>query len=239
MIHNLKALGLMVVAALAVCAMLASAAEANQGFTSTFTCGKTFPLFHTTCLLHGEQVGTPEDNYFETSGGSKVQCENAGVTYTGHMADGTASEITVTPHYSDCTMEELPAVVTMNGCTFTLTRPTKTPTDYHGTVDLVCPAGQVVVIHRYLFGTSTGSHMFDACTITILPKVGLTEVTYTTGVKNAKDDIKIDVNINNLIWTKEGGCGHSEGTAGKFVSTVTVTAKNVAGEPDDLWLSGE
>jgi hypothetical protein len=239
MIRNLKALGLMAVAALAMSAMFASAAQANNAGTGTYTCGKTSPLTHTTCIIHGEQYGTTAENFFE-AGGEKIHCENKGVTYTSHSANGTSADLTVTPHYKDCTTaSNLPATVTMNGCTYTFTRPTTTggTPKWDATVDLVCPVGVVGVdIHVYLFGTPT-SHSVQVCTITVLPKNNMTGTTAEAGVKETKDDLTVKANITKIKYEKSGSCGAESAETAIFKSNITVTAKNAAGEPDDLWLS--
>jgi hypothetical protein len=238
MIRNLKALGLMVVAALAISAMFVSAAQATEG-NGFYTCGKTAtPNVHTTCNVHGEQYGTVAENFFE-AGGQKVTCENAGVTFTAHMPTGTSTHLTVTPHYKDCSAEGLPATVSMNGCTYTFRRPTTSGKTHpwDATVDLVCPAGKSVDIEVFLFGTPTGSHTVNACTVKVLPKNGLTNSEASVNTTGAKDDLTLTANITNVKYERTGSCGASSGENAKYVSKVTVTAKGAAGEAEDLWLS--
>jgi hypothetical protein len=240
MIRNLKALGLMAVAALAMSAMFASAAQANNNGTGTYTCGKTAtPNVHTTCNIHGEQYGTIEENFFE-AGAEKIHCPNSGVTYTSHSANGTSADLTVTPHYKDCTTSSnLPLTVTMNGCFLTLTRPTTTggTPKWDATVDLKCPAGVVGVdIHIYLFGTPT-SHSVQVCTMTVFPKNNMTGLTAEAGTKAGKDDLTVKTNITAIKYEKSGSCGAETAETGILKSNITVTAKNAAGEADDLWLS--
>jgi hypothetical protein len=235
-IRNVKALGLMVVAALSVTALIDATALANTG-TGVFTCGKT-PSTHTACILHGAQFGTAAENYFEPVGGMQILCENAGVTYTAN-ATGTNKDVPVTPHYKDCTSEGLPATVNVNGCTGTITQPTTTGVgaQYDGTVDIVCPVGMSIDIEVFLFGTPTGSHSVNVCTVKILPKNGLTSTVAEVGTSGGKDDIVVKTNITNIKYERTGSCGTASGESGKLASTVTWTAKNAANEPDDVWLS--
>jgi hypothetical protein len=236
MICNLKTLGLMAVAALAMSATLASAAQATEG-NGFYTCGKT-PSTHTTCKIHGEQYGTAAENYLEF-GGQKVTCENAGVTMTAHMPTGTSTHLTVTYHTKDCTAEGLPATVNMNGCTYTWTRPTTSGgfPPWDATEDLVCPAGQSIDIEVFLFGTATGSHSVNVCTMKVLPKNGLTNTKGGAGTKNGKDDLTVTTRVTNTKYEGSGSCGASAGENGVGSHNTTVTATGPLGELEDLWLS--
>jgi hypothetical protein len=233
MIRSLKALGLVVIAALALGAMLDSVAPANTG-TGVFTCGKT-PNTHTSCTLHGGLTGA--ENFFEAAG-QKTTCENQGVTYTS-AATGTNNDFTLTAHFKDCAQEGLPVTVNMNGCTVTTTQPTTTGvgSQYDGTADIVCPAGQTVDIETFLFGTPTGSHSVNVCTIKVLPKNGLTNTTAVAGTSGGKDAIAVNVNVTNLKYERSGSCGAASGENARLVGALTWTAKSLAGEPEDVWLS--
>jgi hypothetical protein len=116
MIRNLKVLGLALVAAFALSAVLASAATAQVG---TFT--STGPV-----TLIGTQTGEASANQISAFGGT-VRCPNA--KYTTHKYNVTphtfipndVSTTTVTPHFGVCSGQfgsTFPATVDMNGCDF-------------------------------------------------------------------------------------------------------------------------
>ena len=133
MIRNLKALGLLFVAALAMSAVAASGAQAEEGDPGTFTAGKTGgEPEHTHSEIVGTQVGTAHDNHFITEEGS-VNCTNSGVSYTGTTETGTETELTITPNYEECwtyttvdpeTIETgLPVTVKTTGCDYNFNQP--------------------------------------------------------------------------------------------------------------------
>jgi hypothetical protein len=124
--RNLKALGLAVVAVLAMSAFVASAAQA-----SNFTAAK-YPT-----VIKGVQING-EHNF--TAAGTGVKCKEA--AFSGE-ATGPTKDLTISAAYGTCKDEifGLSATVTMNGCNYTFTEPAS------GEVDLVCPAGKIVEVH--------------------------------------------------------------------------------------------
>ncbi len=136
MIRNLKALGLAVVAVLAMSAVVASAASAETGTVTA----ESYPA-----KLTSTQVGTNELSI--GNGARKVSCTTA--TVSGELTAATTT-LTLTPTYTNCTSTgALPATVTLNGCDYLL-HPTKvTATTGTGTVDVVCPAGKEITVDIY------------------------------------------------------------------------------------------
>jgi hypothetical protein len=245
MIRSLKILGLLAVAALSMSAMFASAAQAQHQL-GVYTAGLT-PETLTASTIHGAQEGLGSENFFE-SFGSKVECENSGITFTSTVAAKGSTVLTVTPHYKDCKQGGTQdTVVTMNECDYTFTQPTRTaPTaNWTAKVDLFCPVGKKIEVHVYSSNTSkgTGPLGFVICTLKIYPKVGTEQelgggVTYTPGVNGGKDDITVDVDVTGITTTKEGLCGHAHTETGIYKSKVTVTGKDeVNSNPHDVWIA--
>jgi hypothetical protein len=260
MIRSLKALGLLTVAALAISAMVASAAQAEPLLTS----GKT-PETHTATKVHGVQEGTITENYFQTESGitkTQVSCENEFVKYYGSTT-GSDKELTLEPTYGrgtpnlDCgvvikegEVHKLSPIVTvtMEGCNFKLKQPTFIFKDtYTGKVDLECPAGKDPLVHIY----SSKAHTTTICTITIEPPAanqGLSHVIYHNQA-GTPDDITATVEIEGIQYiTRGAGCPAKDGTTlanGKFFTNITLTSgetnasKETVSLADDLWISGE
>lgn len=248
MLRNIKALGLLAVAALAMSAMSASGAQAQNG---VFTAGET-GIGHEGGEIFGEQIG--ELNKFTTAGG-EVECEVA--QFSGADADGTATELTINANYRDCLANGLPATVTMNGCTYTFNQPATATTPDEtkhmtGTVDLVCPEKNNVIIEIYLFGSVT-NHAFKVCTQTVEPFENGGHVIYTSAKNEAGDDVVIvEANVNEIPYVEDNqACSAGEQTiphttSGEdgaiYESTVEVegvfdseTEEGVT----DLWISEE
>jgi hypothetical protein len=138
MIRNLKMLGLAAVAVLSMSAMLAPAAQAENGFLTA----ESYPT-----VLTGTQTGALVSTVV-ANGVRSIHCTNANLDGT---ITGAASFVTIAPTYSGCTAlpGNLPATILMNGCDYTvwLTRPGSTghPAGTGGvstTID--CPAGSVI-----------------------------------------------------------------------------------------------
>ena len=251
MIRNIKMLGLLVVAALALSAVIASAAQAETG---TYTAGLT-PSTHTTSTLTGEQEGTSEWNHF-VAFGQQITCENQGVHYHGTISGGVATQVTITPTYADCTAEGLPETVTMNGCDYIFTRPVTDTGKMTAKADLTCPAGKSIDIEVFLFGTPTGSHTTKVCTIKVFATGPETEeggvkhtvqelgghVTYTPGKRKVGekeyDDMTVDATITGISAEESSTCGSAKTEEAQFTSTVTLFGEEeVSNNPHDIWIS--
>ena len=126
MIRTIKALGLAVVAVLAMSAFFANTASATT--IGTFTCNSYL------CEGTGEQVA----KHVFTVQGQKVECNKA--HFSGSIAD-TSHTIKVIPKYEECTAFGLAATVSMNSCYYDFTTGTthNSPTHYYtGTVHIRC-----------------------------------------------------------------------------------------------------
>jgi hypothetical protein len=129
MIRNAKAMGLALVAMLAIGAMSASAASAEVGeFTA-----EEYPASMTAVQIEG-------GHSFTTAAGT-LTCENAHFEGTLPAAQ---NDLNVTPEYTGCEVETgplagAPVTVTNNGCTYTFTVTTTVIEDTaEGLVHLIC-----------------------------------------------------------------------------------------------------
>ena len=128
MIRNLKVLGLALVAVLALGAMAASAAYAEE------------PAELTTegTVLSGSQSGTHKF----IANGNEVTCKTA--TFTGTTKNGDR-EPTVKPTYNECHIIigfTFNATVTNQGCSYKFTDFTTAAPEYQGKVDIESKPGK-------------------------------------------------------------------------------------------------
>ena len=251
MIRNLKALGLLAIAALALSATFASVAQA-EGNKGTFKGGLTPKEWLDTTIV-GEQVGTAEDNFFEADG-TKVECENSGVSFAGTLDGGTQTTLTITPTYTKCKAGGLPATVTMNGCDYIFTQPTTIAPlgtgKYTGKADLTCPTSTGPIVHVYLNAAHTinlctveikaGTHTGEGANTHYVRELGghviyqndsdavVTEFTNEKGeeVKVKRDDVTVNADIKEIPYKKSGACGSKEGADAVYRNTVTVTGRD-------------
>jgi len=177
MSRNLKALGLALVAVLAMSALTAAGASAEA---FQFKAEKT-----PTTTLSGKQHGAAD--VFTTDTGS-VSCNEA--KYAGTVTGTEVTEVTVTPTYSECTAFGLFNVpIDTNGCQYKFTVLTKVGANYEGKVDVVCPAGQVIKVTAPL------------CTVTVGAQNNVPgTITYTNVGAGATREITVDVNLTGLTY---------------------------------------
>lgn len=231
MTRNLKVLGLALVAAFALSAVVASAASAQGKITSDG------PV-----TLKGEDEGGAGANFFKFPGlPGQVECP--GSTYTGHRFNITPHEVipvnsttaTITPKYNNatCTANGLKATVTMEGCDFVFHLGATTaspPADEYGvTADLVCPVGKNVIVHLYASATSEAVTL---CTLTIKAQNGITGldiINEVDGTGKTNDTITITGTSKNIKASRAGACGASETAVAEYKATVTIKGFNAAG----------
>jgi hypothetical protein len=230
MSFKLKALGLALLASLAVGAVSVISATANPGEKQGhFTSDAAGPWTHIT----GVQEGSPQENgYIDHVGGfTTITC--TAINYTASVSTSTATEITVTPDYTGCETEGGSGFVhfDMNGCALLLTIFEK-PETKDQTMHLECPAGKEMTL------TNTGPFGVK-CTIHIPPQTPTTGgVVYTTTTSaNKKHTLTLDITAIGITSTRTeegfGGClfkpGH--GNNNTFIGKAAVegvdTAKNV------------
>ena len=265
MIRNLKALGLALVAVLALGAVYASAASAQQGKVTSdgpFT-------------LTGEETGAPGSNQLEAFGAA-VRCPES--EYTGHVvtthAQTTAagqtheqagignnlipnnsSTATITPHYKQVTAGGAPncsavglgwsATVDMNGCDYVVhLGNTVSEHTYNVTFDVVCPTGNEITVTFWKTEAKHTSGTQPHCIMHVPPQNGLAGG-HATDTSTGDGHIELTDTVEG-ITVKRTGTGHdssilclgsSEENNAKFKLDVTVAAHDAEGEPTDISLS--
>ncbi len=176
--HRLKALGLTLLAAVAIGAIAASAAQAGQ-----FTAGN-YPA-----TVTGQNVGFHE---LETELGT-IECN---LKLHGELA--AASEtVTLTPTYATgCKLGALEIHVNNNGCDFLLhAGATLAMDEVEGSLDLKCPAGNVLDFEI----TS-----MPVCHLGIPEQLGLGEALYTD--RTMAKDVDLDLNVEGLSYELGNNC---------------------------------
>jgi hypothetical protein len=213
MTRNLKALGLALVAAMAFCAVVVSAASADE-FRA-----ESAPL-----TLTGKQDPGTLDKFTTTAG--TLECEEA--TYHATTATSPASSITITPPvYGSCSVAGIPSTVHMNGCDYKFTIDAAPATT--GTVHVECPTtvGPPHVTHEI---TITVGFPTVKCTIHVHEQT-IGGIIYTNVGAGATREITIDVNATGLTYTETAGTGlgacstSSTQHNGTYVGKATVTGE--------------
>jgi len=217
MIRNLKAMGLALVAVLALGAVVASSASA-----STFE-AESYPV-----TLTGSQIGT---DVFTTNAGT-VSCTNA--TYHG-SSSAASSTVEVAPTYSGCTaFGFINTPIDVNGCKYLFHSGAKNSADnYAGTVDIVCPKVETeggTIHNTSIVVTGAG------CTVTIGSQSGLSGITFVDNTTaSPKKDVTTKIAISQKIaYTVDAGCSTTKAgsfTNGSYTGEATVTGDVPGKEP--------
>jgi hypothetical protein len=235
MIHKLKALGLALVAAFAIGAVMASGASAQFGTSDG-------PV-----TLVGTMTGEANANSV-TGFGFVVRCPNA--VGTGHKSNTTphelipvgATSLTITIHYGVCTVGNFPMTIDMNGCDYGVDAGETVGVDeYSGKYTITCPEGKHIV---WTLFTNAAGHTENKpfCTITTTENAA-----GYPGIR-AKDTTNGTI---DLVGTVEGITAHKksagtdpgilcpEATTNTAVGhmDVTLTGKNSGGAPTAISIS--
>lgn len=178
MIRNLKALGLAFVAILALGAVAASAASAQE--QGVFTTAKGAPV-----ELTAEETG--EGQNFLKAFGIKVECP--GSHYFGEIENGETTA-SLAPEYKQeaCkSANTFPTRIDPNGCTFTGHLGNTTPAGnkegtYGATFDVVCGEGEDITVTVFTNAADLAANS-TMCVLHVKPQTGLTgaHVTDTGG----------------------------------------------------------
>ena len=180
MSRNLKVLGLALVAAMALSAVVASAASA-QAFNFKSEASPT--------TLTGKRHGTNKE-IFETDGGT-VTCNEA--IYHGQTNVTATSDINITPTYSNCTAFGFVSVpIDTEGCSYTFTTLTKEGSNFEGAMHILCPGGKSMRV------TAPG------CEVTIgeqTPTGG--KITFTNLGSGATREITVDVALTGTHYIED------------------------------------
>jgi hypothetical protein len=209
MIRNLKVLGLALVAAFALSAVVASAASAH------FTSGADSTTLTATAL--NEQVfvthGTPGEN-------TEVKCTQVSVTGGPFGTDET--ELTVHPTYGGtCTItvegvgSGLTAEVKSNGCNYIFT------TTLTNNIHIECGANESIEVKAFILGKFRNCLDVHAQT----PTTALVDYFNHTNPATGKMDVEIESTVDGITYEKTGSCafGTTEGNDAEYNGNVTVT----------------
>ena len=179
--HNLKILGLAIVAVLAMSALSASMASAAE-----------FNAEKTPVTITGAQV---EENVLTTTAGT-VKC--TGTKFVGTSSTSPTTTITVNATYTGCTGFGFPATVSMNGCHFTLHI---SPGVATGTADVLCSGNEITVV-----ASSGGT---TKCTVHVKAQNGLGTITYTNAgaASGSTREVLLDLNLSKIHYTHTEGTG--------------------------------
>jgi hypothetical protein len=252
MIRNLKTLGLILLTAFALSAMVASVASAQK---ITSPAGKI--------TLNIAETGGVGTNNALTMFGNTVTCP--GSSYTGHKvlthAETTAgakhgfiasgeTTATITPHYKNTPVGNcrsnpggFPATIKTNGCDIVFHAGVTTggvEGTYGLTADVVCPAGAKIEVRSF---TST-SEALVVCVVSIgdedvLEKPinqGLTGAHLTNAPEGHVD---VFGTFHSLHAERSGLCANEVKTTkeGQIHIDATMSAKNELGEPASISIS--
>jgi hypothetical protein len=228
MIHNLKALGLAIFAVLALGAVGASLALAEEEVETVhkFKAGSvpthlTVTQAGGTNNIHGEPLNGSQDFQFKTNDKKTLKC--ATFTAQGTVEAAEVEEVTVTPEYSNCSAWETNAenktvkvaeiFVNFNGCDYRFTNkttPTTTGTPgYHATVHIICPVGKKIETTVTAFK---------------LPCINIGEQTFH-GIKyfnsevEGRKDVSLHITAHGIVSETKAACG----TNGEIDTTGTYT----------------
>ncbi len=199
MIRNIKVLGIAVVAAMALSAVVASAAMAVPQFTAS-----TYPA-----QVTGESAVGAEK--FKTEGGT-VECKSHFLSASLGAANST---LTVTPKYTECkAFGFLSATVNPEGCTYVFHATELVSAGvYKHHVNVICPAGQSIKV------------VASTCKAEIKEQTGLTSVKTT----NSGTSVVVNPEVKSIKYTVTedgflcpfGGTGNK--TDGEYTGAVTVS----------------
>ncbi|HET8863448.1 MAG TPA: hypothetical protein VFM94_09385 [Solirubrobacterales bacterium] len=220
MIGKLKVLNLILAAFVAMSAIAASTASAQQGVITS-----DGPV-----TLIGTAIEGPVKTRF-TGFGETLECP--GSKMTGHALGETphkfissgATTVTLTPHYVNCKLNALPVTIDMNGCDYEIKiGKTKAGGEYEGSGSVVCPVGKEVQMTVF----SSSSHALKLCVISTSNGGG-----GGANVANTEEtgDIDITGTVVGMHAKKSGLCGAATDGNASLEGEVTVEGLNQEGAP--------
>lgn len=185
--RNLKALGLALMAVIALSALATSSGTASPNPTWTPTEGPT--------TLHGVQL--PNEGPGKTNAltlpavGKQITCTTTTLDGLTTLF-GPTPEASFTPTYEGCQTPGGWVTITHNECRKRFFHLTTVPgtAHYTTTAQLICPPGKQIEIHTYI----DPDHNFSVCTIDIPPQVfnGAFTVTNTPGQGPSTNSVIIE-----------------------------------------------
>lgn len=211
--RNLRAFGLVLVAAFAMTAMTASAASAAE-----------FHSEASTTDLVGTQVG---EDVFTVKAGT-VRCSQA--DYTGTQVGATTTTTTVVPTYGGCrAFGFVNTTVDVSSCGYVFhATGTDGSGNVVGSVDVECEGSDVITVTAF------------NCWVTVAPQTGLSKATFTNEGSGSSRDVKVDVAISGIKYTQHSksfpGCSSGTFTDGTYHGTATVKGFS-GGTQVGIWAS--
>lgn len=207
----LKALGLSLLAALALSGLAASAASA-EFFVFTSEAEET--------TLSGEQVGT---STLKADAGS-LTCESA--TFKGEMEQEGAVELALTPAYKACTFAGFPAEVAMHSCHYLFRVVAREGSTNKADAVIDCEeAGDKITVTSKASGVTK-------CTVDIGEQEGLNEVKFES--EGSPQKAKAIINLSGIKYDQTAGTGlgacvkAEKTTTGTYTGTAAI--KDLQGE---------
>jgi hypothetical protein len=214
-----KKLALAFAAVFLLSAVVASAAQAAEGFN--WESGTT------------KLTGSAKEKQVFTTVVGSVECNEvtgeAIVSGTG-AASVTTSKITYTNNGSTlCPFVFGEAEIKMNGCNYRFNAGSTfetNPDKLKGTADITCPKGvSIEIVTPFV------------CTIKIPGQTGLAPVYYEATTANIPKDLDINPQITNISYSYSGSfCGTGSNTNGTYTGKVTVTGEDSALNRTAVWV---
>jgi hypothetical protein len=233
MTRNLKTLGLAIVAALALSAVLASAAAAEAGNFAANVAEEE------TAKIDGSQIGT---NTF-TINGLSVTCATANLTGKAKSAGPQFTEVSLEPVNEKCDVVvagiKKTATFTTNGCTYVLNatrQKTESGVDYPVDLAISCAEGKQIEVHIY---NEKEAEATTLCTYDVKAQTLSTGITATNkeNTPTSADDVIMDLNVTSIAATNtktSAVCGTSETVTASYKGESTFQATTEGGETVDL-----
>ena len=210
MIRSYKALGLAMMALFAFGAIAAQSASANPltvggGVAKVFVTGTTDKTSVHTLTVEP---------------GLAVECTHALYSGSAAVVSGAVNELTLTPEYTGCkAFGFATAHVKHNGCTYTLTTPTKLKTGEvtwgKEQIHVVCPEGKKLEITPTSFGVSVCTASVGSQTPSaghLVSRNGETEFELTD-----------EATVEGVTYTSTGSACGKGGNTAKFVGNTKAT----------------
>jgi hypothetical protein len=223
MSRNLKALGLALLAAFALSAVMVSAASAHT--PAKFTTGSDWTVLHSQA----------ETNLVLKEGAIETSCTEVGVD--GSTSETAPTSITVEPTYGVTTDTtgatkckivaggEFDLQVHTNGCLYVFAAGGETD----GSTSITCPAGKSIEFTADILGKWRPCLDFGAQTPGT-PTVDYTNQTEVTGGNNVWD-MTVKSTVKGISYTKTGLCGSGTFTQAEISGSVTVWGTDTGGNP--------
>jgi len=216
MIHNLRVLGLGIMAVLAMSAVAASAASAD-----TLT-SESSPV-----RITAKETGS---GFVWTFTAGTVKCKEA--TYTAASVATPTTTATMTPSYpakttggeQNCTGFGFPAEINTNGCVYRSTIGAATT----GNMEISCPEGKEITITAASAGVTKCVVHFGSQTFIGITTYSNTGSGTTREVEDTTNGVKI-VKYKHTAGTGVGSCTSGSSSEGSYTSTTIWTGENLAG----------